>query len=106
MLLIEATEAGEDVQVAAPVKTWVVPSANVPVAVKGTPISCGTLVTAGAIDIDASGDAATTKLAVALKDPSCAVMVVVPADCPVACAPFIVATVVSEELQAAIDDMG
>ena len=48
---------------------------------------------------DISGDGSTTKPAAPLIEPCCAVMVEVPADCPVACPPLvIVATFVAEEL--------
>jgi hypothetical protein len=62
----------------------------------------GTLEVSGVTEIDAREDEATTKFAVALTDPICAVIVVDPADCPVANPNAVmVAAFESEELHCA-----
>jgi hypothetical protein len=55
-------------------------------------------------EIETKGDEVTVNVAVLLIDPNCAVMTVVPGDCPVATPLVIVATVISEELHEARDD--
>jgi len=98
-LLIIATDADEDVQVTDGVRSCVVPSCNVPVAVKRKYVPAATVSVAGVIAIAVTGS--TVMVAVADCPPRVAVMVVVPALIPVMdpCA-LIVATVVSELCQA------
>jgi len=97
--LTVATEEGDAVQMAEFVRFCVFPSANVPIALKRTLVCWAMVVLAGVICTDISGDGSTTKPAVPLIEPCCAVMVEVPADSPVACPPLvIVATFVAEEL--------
>lgn len=78
-----ATDAGDDVHKTKLVRSWVCPSANVPVAWKATP-ACGSMaMAAGVICIEISGEESTTIVESAVSVPSCAVMVAVPADCAV-----------------------
>ena len=82
-LLTVATEAAEEVQVTADVRSCVLPSPNVPMAVKLVEICCGTLRFVGKTDIEFNADDSTTMLTVPLTPPMEAVMVASPADCPV-----------------------
>ena len=101
VLLMVATDNGEDVQVTEFVKSWVLPSPKVAVAVNCCSNPAGSVAGEGETLIDCSAEASTTRSAVLETAPNFAVMVAVPADCPVACpepAPM-VATLVAEELQ-------
>lgn len=75
------------------------PSANVPIARNCAAVCCAPVVLAGVTCTDISGEDSTTNAAVPLTDPSCAVMVAVPADWPVASPPlFMLATAGADEL--------
>jgi hypothetical protein len=84
-LLTVAKEALEDVQVTADVKSWVLPSANKPIAVNPVMICCGTVEGDGltAMEFKAPFDS-TNRVELAVNPPMEAVMVAEPADCPVA----------------------
>jgi len=80
-LLMVATEAGAADHLTDWVRSCVLPSSNVPMAVKGICIVSGTLVVAGVTASDSSGDELTIRLAELLvTTPIFAVMLVVPAD--------------------------
>jgi len=80
-LLMVATEAGVADHLTDCVRSCVLPSPNVPMAVNGICIVSGTLVVAGVTASDTSGDELTIKLAELLvTEPILAVTLVVPAD--------------------------
>jgi len=77
----------------------VLPSANVPIARNCAAVCCAAVALAGVTCTDISGEDSTTKAAVPLTAPTCAVMVAVPGDWPVASPPFVMlATVGADEL--------
>src|SRR5436190_7383207 len=82
--LTVATDDGDAVQMAEFVRFCVFPSANVPMALKCTLVCSAMVALPGVICTDVSTDGSTTKPAVPLTEPCCAVMVAVPSDCPVA----------------------
>lgn len=82
-LLIVATEGADDVHDTTPVKSRVSPLANTPVAVNPASKVSGMVTLAGDIWIEDKVDPSTTTPAVALIAPDWALMVAVPADCPV-----------------------
>lgn len=101
-LLTVATDADDEVQVATRVKFRVSPLAKCPVAVKPALILAGMLALIGLTWIEDNGAPSTTRLAVALIEPDCTVMVATPADWPVAMPEMlIVATLVSDDDQLA-----
>src|SRR6266496_39192 len=90
----------DEVHVAAAVRSWISPLAKVPVAVNCTSMVAGMVEDCGVIRIEVSAAPSTTRFAVAPTDPDWAVMVVVPADWPVATpAVLTVATLVLDEIQ-------
>lgn len=94
-----ATDAGDDVHVAAFVRFCVLPSRNVPMALNCVLICAGIVAVAGVMAIEFNAVASTIKFAELLIPPSCAVIVTAPADCPVAPPePVMLATVASEVL--------
>jgi hypothetical protein len=97
-----ATRGADEVQVTEAVKFCIVPSANVPIAANGVVTGAGTGAPKGEMLRDISGDDSTVTLSLLLTDPTWAVMVAVPPDCPVAIpVGLTVAIVLSEELQVA-----
>jgi len=101
-LLIVAMEARDDVQVAKLVKSCVSPFAKCPIARNCVQNPAGTLGFAGATWTEVKLAPSTTTFAVALTDPLCAVMIAIPADCPVT-NPFCVTVAIelSEDVQVA-----
>ena len=94
-----ATDAGDEVHNTEFVRFWVLPSANVPIAPNCARVCCATVALAGVICTDVSGDDSTTRAAVPLTEPCCAVMVAVPADWPVTWPELLMlATLLAEEL--------
>ena len=83
MSLTVAIDAGDDVHEADCVRSCVLPSANVPMALNCASVCCATLALAGVICSDTSAADSTTTAIVPLIEPSCALMVALPADCPV-----------------------
>jgi hypothetical protein len=86
-LLTVATDGADEVQVAAEVRSNCWPSENVPVALSWVSMVAGSFRFCGVILIDTRLDPSTTRCALALNVPDVAgmvaVMVAVPADCPV-----------------------
>ena len=78
--LTVATEAGDAVHDTEAVRSWVLPSAKVPIARNEAAVCCATVALAGVICIDVSCDESTTKSAEPLMEPCCAAIVAVPAD--------------------------
>lgn len=99
-LLMVANAGCEEVQFTKLVRFWVSPFAKVPVAANGNQNPTGTLLLAGVTWIELSCADSTSALAVPMMDPSCAVIVTVPADWPIT-KPFglTVATLLLEEVQ-------
>jgi pyruvate/2-oxoglutarate/acetoin dehydrogenase E1 component len=79
-LLTVAIEDGDEVQIAEPVRFCVVLFANMPIAWNCVPVCSATVAVAGETCTDDRVDEATTRAAVPVTDPCCAVMVAVPAD--------------------------
>ena len=75
---IVATDVSDEFQVAVAVKSWVVPSVNVPVAVNGCVLPCATEGSTGAIATASMTGAVTVKTLDPLIAPDVAVIVVVP----------------------------
>lgn len=99
-LLTVATDGVDEVHVTADVKSNCSPSLKVPVAVSWVSIVAGSLRLCGVILIDTKLDPSTTRDAELLIVPNFAVIVAVPADCPVATPETpTVATLVSDEDQ-------
>lgn len=96
-----AIEDGEDVQVTADVRFWLLPSANIAVAWNWTWVVAGVVAAVGVTLIDVKAEDSTTRFALPLRPPLCAVIVTLPADCPVAAPPLTVATVGSDDVQLA-----
>src|SRR6266404_1799370 len=95
-----AIEDEDEVHVAAAVRSCVSPLANVPVAVNCRSMVAGTVQLCGVTWMEVKAADSTTRLAVALTDPDCALMVVTPADCPAATpAVLTVATLLLDEDQ-------
>src|SRR5580704_15899001 len=83
-LLMVATDAGAAVHCTDSVRSCVLPFPNVPMAVNGVSIVSGTLAVPGMTARETNGDELTIKFAELLViDPMDAVMLAVPADCPV-----------------------
>src|SRR3954462_5272630 len=82
-LLTVATDEADEVQVAAEVRSNCWPSENVPVALSWVSMVAGSFRFCGVILIDTRFEPSTTRCALALNAPEVAVMVAVPADCPV-----------------------
>ena len=83
VLFTVATDAGDEVHDAELVRSCVLPSANVPIALNCTPVCCATVAWAGVICSDIIGEDSTNRLATPLIEPCRAVMVAVPGDWPV-----------------------
>lgn len=83
-LLTVATEAVEDVHVTADVKSWELPSANDPIAANPAMICCGMVKVDGLTVMEVKAADSTNTMEVPANPPMDAVMVAVPADCPVA----------------------
>lgn len=99
-LLTVAIDAGDEVQLTELVRFWVLPSANVPMALNWVAVCSATLALAGVTVTELRAEDSTTNAAVPLTEPCCAVMVAVPADCPVTWPKvLILATLGAEELQ-------
>ena len=81
--LTVATDTGCDVHPAEPVRSSVLPSANVPVALNCVAVCCAIVAISGVIWIDTRAKASTTNAAEPVTESSCAEIVAVPADCPV-----------------------
>lgn len=100
MSLTVAIDAGDDVHEADCVRSCVLPSANVPMALNCASVCCATLALAGVICSDTSAADSTTTAIVPLIEPSCALMVALPADCPVSWPALLtLATLPADELQ-------
>lgn len=98
--LMVATDAGEDVHKTDVVRSCVLPSANVPIATKATPVCWGMLAADGETRIDVSGEDSTRIAESPLSEPSCAVMVAFPGDCAVTLPPVLtLATLDADEVQ-------
>ena len=81
--LTVATDSGDEVHDTELVRFSVLPSANVPMALSCAAVCCATVAPFGVTCTEISGDDSTTRLPLPLTGPNCAVMVAVPADCPV-----------------------
>jgi hypothetical protein len=98
--LTVAIDAGDDVHSADCVRSCVLPSAKVPMALNCASVCCATLALAGVIWSEASADDSTTTMLAPLTEPCCAVMVAAPADCPVTWpAVFTLATLLADDVQ-------
>ena len=102
--LMVATLVAEDAQLAEDVRSWVLPSEYVPVALNWAVVPFAIDGLAGDTAIDTSAAAVTFKGVLPLTDPDLAVMVVAPTAAPVATpvAPM-VATLLAEDVQFAED---
>src|SRR5580692_1928170 len=99
-LLTVATEAGDEVQLTELVRFCVLPSPKVPTALNWVAVCSATDAVAGVTVTELRADDSTTSAAVPLTEPSCAVMVAVPADWPVTWPKLLMlATFDAEELQ-------
>jgi|SRR5579859_1330763 hypothetical protein len=81
-LLMVAIEELDEVQFTNAVRFCVSPFVKVPIAVNGAEYPAGIVLVAGLIWIELNVDDSTNTLAVAAIDPSWAVIVTTPADCP------------------------
>jgi hypothetical protein len=103
VMLIVATPGLEEVQFTVLVRSWMEPSANVPVAVNCCVSPSGTDGRAGVTAMDTSGEGVTVSPVEPETEPDTAVMVVDPGATAIACPEAsIVATAVFEELQFAL----
>ena len=104
LLLIVATEVSDETQVARELRSNVVPSEKLPVAVNCRVICRGMLELAGVTDMDDNVAEVTVRVVVPEVSPKLAVMVVVPAAIAVARPVLlIVATFVSDEVQTTVE---
>lgn len=101
-LLTVATDGEDEVHDAEFVRSCVLPSAKTPVAWKRIPVWAATVAVAGVTCTAVRGAASTTRCALPDTEPSCAVIVAVPADWPVTKPKFVtVATAGAEDVQVA-----
>lgn len=98
-LLMLATDAGDEVHNTDVVRSCVLPSANLPVATKATPVCWGMVALWGETWMDVSGEPSTTMADFALSAPSVAVIVALPADCAVTLPPVTLATFGADDVQ-------
>lgn len=80
MSLTVAIDAGDEVHEADCVRSCVLPSPNVPMTLNCASVCCATLALEGVTWSETSADDSTTTAIVPLTEPSCALMVALPAD--------------------------
>ena len=101
--MMVATDGNEDVHKANDVRSWVLPSAKVPIAWKVTEVFGAMFAVGGEIWIDVSGEESTVIVALPLMEPSCALMIAVPPVSAVTLPPPTLATEDADEVQLTID---